>query len=117
MNLAAGVLRPSQPLLRDPGALASSVAPPQITVFGEDAYPTLALKAAVLLYSIVHNHPLVDGNKRLGWVSARWLCELNGHDLRILDQTLIEEFVIDVVTGVMDVEKAAEFITQHWQQI
>ncbi len=34
------------------------------SVFGEDVYPTLEKKAAHLLYFIIKNHPLVDGNKR-----------------------------------------------------
>jgi prophage maintenance system killer protein len=34
------------------------------TVFGEEAYPTLEKKAAHLLYFIIKNHPLTDGNKR-----------------------------------------------------
>ena len=59
-----------QPLIRDAGALAAAVDRPKTTVFGEDAYPTLPLKAAALLHSIVRNHPLVDGNKRLGWLAT-----------------------------------------------
>ena len=34
------------------------------TVFGEPAYPTIEGKAAHLLYFVVKNHPLTDGNKR-----------------------------------------------------
>ncbi|BCW94720.1 MAG: virulence protein RhuM/Fic/DOC family protein [Fimbriimonadales bacterium] len=36
------------------------------TVGGQDAYPTLAEKAAHLLYFLVKDHPFVDGNKRIG---------------------------------------------------
>ncbi|MGH3624007.1 MAG: Fic family protein [Sciscionella sp.] len=35
-------------------------------MFGQDAYPTLHGKAAALLHSLVSNHALVDGNKRVG---------------------------------------------------
>ena len=34
------------------------------SVFGEPAYPTIESKAAHLLYFVVKNHPLTDGNKR-----------------------------------------------------
>ena len=36
------------------------------SVFGEPAYPTIERKAAHLLYFIIKNHPLSDGNKRTG---------------------------------------------------
>lgn len=68
-------------LVRDPGALESAVGRPRVSVFGEDAYPTLSEKAAALLHSIARNHPLVDGNKRLAWASARVFLLLNGHRL------------------------------------
>lgn len=56
--------------VRDFGLLDSAAHRPQATVFGDDAYPDLDTKAAVLLDSIVRNHPLVDGNKRLAWVAV-----------------------------------------------
>jgi len=34
------------------------------TVFGNPAYPTIESKAAHLLYFVIKNHPLSDGNKR-----------------------------------------------------
>ena len=54
---------------------------PRTSVFSEDAYPTLDEKAAALLESIVRNHPLVDGNKRLGWLATTIVYALNGVDL------------------------------------
>jgi prophage maintenance system killer protein len=54
------------------------VARPQATAFGEDAYPDMLTKAAALLESVVNNHALVDGNKRLGWLATAVFLELNG---------------------------------------
>lgn len=34
-----------------------------------------------MLHSLVRNHALVDGNKRLAWLAARIFCLLNGRDL------------------------------------
>lgn len=65
--------------VRDMGLLESAAARPQTTVFGEDAYPSLWDKAAALLHSIVLGHPLVDGNKRLGWLAATTFLGVNGH--------------------------------------
>lgn len=36
------------------------------SVLGESAYPTIERKAAHLLYFVIKNHPLADGNKRTG---------------------------------------------------
>jgi death-on-curing protein len=66
------------PPIRDIGLLGSAAARPQTTAFGEDAYPDLLTKAAALLQSIVNNHALIDGNKRLGWLATAVFLELNG---------------------------------------
>lgn len=47
-------------------ALAAIIGNLDQTVFGEPAYPTIELKAAHLLYFVIKNHPLSDGNKRTG---------------------------------------------------
>lgn len=52
--------------VRDEGGLDSAVHQPQMTFGGDDLYPTLAAKAAALGFSLIKNHPFVDGNKRIG---------------------------------------------------
>jgi death-on-curing protein len=64
--------------IRDLGLLDSAVNRPRSSAFGEDAYETLDLKAAALLHSMTKNHALVDGNKRLAWLSTAVFCDLNG---------------------------------------
>ena len=68
--------------VRDVGLLQAAAARPQATAFGEDAYATLDGKAAALLQLIVAGHPLVDGNKRLGWIAIRLFYRLNDADVR-----------------------------------
>jgi death-on-curing protein len=70
------------PEVRDIGILEAAVARTRASVYGEDAYPDLHAKAAALLHSIVTGHALMDGNKRLGWVSVRLFYRLNDKDLR-----------------------------------
>jgi death-on-curing protein len=70
------------PEVRDYGLLESALVRPRATVFGEDAYVGLDAKAAALMCSLVANHTLVDGNKRLGWVCVRLFYVLNAHDLQ-----------------------------------
>src|ERR1700736_356805 len=67
------------PEVRDYGLLESALARPKATVFGEAAYPGIHEKAAALLDSLVNNHALVDGNKRLGWVAVRLFYGFNGY--------------------------------------
>lgn len=62
--------------IRDAGLLSSAIARPRTSVFGEDAYPDLPTKAAGLFESLVRNHPLLDGNKRLA-VVLTWTFLLN----------------------------------------
>ena len=50
-------------------------------MYGQEAYPGLDHKAAALLDSVVGNHPLVDGNKRLGWLGVVVFYGLNDVDL------------------------------------
>ena len=52
--------------IRDDGMLDSALSNP-FQLFGdEELYPSIQAKAAQLCFGIVKNHPMVDGNKRLG---------------------------------------------------
>lgn len=87
-------------LVRDHGLLASAVARPQATAFGEDAYPMLHLKAAALLHSLACNHPLLDGNKRLAWLATYVFLDLNGHRV-VASQDDVVELVLAVADGTL----------------
>jgi death on curing protein len=87
------------PPIRDVGLLGSAAARPQTTVFGEDAYPDLWSKAAALLQSIVKNHALVDGNKRLGWLSTATFLEINGVAASDISNDEVVGFVTEVAGG------------------
>lgn len=92
--------------VRDLGLLDSAAHRPQSSLYGREAYPGIHLKAAVLLESIVRNHPLVDGNKRLGWLSAVVFLGLNGLDLDAPDDDAYD-VVIGVATGAVPAEESA----------
>lgn len=79
LSLATALLGDPPPV-RDIGLLGSAAARPQTTAFGADAYPDAWTKAASLLDSVVNNHALVDGNKRLGWLACAVFLDLNGID-------------------------------------
>ncbi|MGD2059912.1 MAG: Fic family protein [Acidimicrobiia bacterium] len=93
--------------VRDVGLLDAAVIRPRSSAFGEDAYPTLQLKAAALLHSIVSNHALVDGNKRLGWLATMVFLHINGETVEIGDNDAFE-LVLAVAEGRLDVEGIAD---------
>lgn len=75
---AARALLRAEPVVRDWGALDSAVHRHRASMFGEEVYPSLDLKAAALMLSVVQNHALVDGNKRLGLVAVVVFYGMNG---------------------------------------
>jgi len=83
--------------VRDLGLLEAAAARPRTSLFGEDAYPTMHAKAAALLHSVVNNHALVDGNKRLGLAGVIAFLGLNGWVL-----TLTNDEAYDLVISVAD---------------
>jgi death on curing protein len=94
--------------IRDYGLLESALARPRASVFGQDAYPDLHLKAAALLHSLARNHALTDGNKRLAWTACLTFLAINGQWISAPEEDRFD-FVIGVATGALpDLEKAAE---------
>jgi len=102
-------------LVRDYGLLESALARPQATVFGQDAYPDLHVKAAALLHSLCANHALVDGNKRLAWAACAVLLEINGRAVAS-DEDAQFDMVMAVAGGQLsDLEKIAESL-RDWSR-
>ena len=111
LEIAAGVM--DHVVVRDAGLLAAAASRPQVTVFGDDAYPTFEDKAAALLHSLVRNHALVDGNKRLAWSAARVFCLLNGRELTYtVDEA--EDLMLSAASGHVDVPQIAAWLLTHW---
>ena len=67
--------------IRDIGALESAISQPRMTFGGEDLHPTLIGKASALGFSIIMNHPFVDGNKRTGHAAMEIFLVLNGLEI------------------------------------
>lgn len=99
--------------VRDEGLLASALARPQTTVFGEDAYPTAWEKAAALLLSLVGNRALVDGNKRVGFTACVLLLHKNGISLRF-EEDEAYDFVIAVAERQISEVPAVAAVLEVW---
>lgn len=96
------------PPIRDVGLLESAVARPRTVVFGVEAYETIWTKAAALLQSIVNNHALIDGNKRLGWLATAVFLELNDIPVSQVSNDDVYEFVLSVASGSPEVDEIAK---------
>jgi death-on-curing protein len=92
--------------VRDVGLLDSAANRPRSSAFGEDAYRTFELKAAALLHSMTKNHPLVDGNERLAWLSTVVFCDLNGVTPRLVDDEAFQ-LVWDIASSDLGLDQIA----------
>ncbi len=102
--------------VRDIGLLASAVARPRASAFGDDAYRTLPAKVAALVDGVNRNHPLVDGNKRLSWVCAVVFAQRNGFDLAA-DVDDAERIIFPVAAGDIHLDQLTHWIAAHLRPI
>lgn len=98
------------PPMRDLGLLGSAAARPQASAFGDDAYPDVWTKAAALLHSVVNNHPLVDGNKRLGWLACAVFLDVNSVDPTNASNDGVYELVMRVASEPIEVAELAALL-------
>ena len=89
------------------------MARPQTIVFGHEAYGDIWSKAAALLHSIVNNHALIDGNKRLGWLCTAVFLDLNGVDV----VSALNDVVYDLVMDVAATDRSVDDIAVALQRI
>ena len=99
LRIAERALADQEVQVRDYGLLESAIARPAATVFGEDAYPQLEVKAAALLHSLCTNHALVDGNKRLAWAATIVFLMLNGRVIATPPEPDAFDLVLAIATG------------------
>jgi death on curing protein len=98
--------------LRDAEMLESCVAQPTMTFGGHDQYPALADKAAALGFSLVMNHPFVDGNKRVGHAAMETFLALNGHELNAVVNEQ-ERVVLDLAAGTTKRDEFTAWVRAH----
>jgi death-on-curing protein len=98
--------------LRDLGMLESAIAQPEMTFGGQALYPTLADKAAALCFSLVMNHPFVDGNKRIGHAALETFLVLNGHELSISVEEQ-ERQILDLAAGQIPRAQFTGWVCKH----
>lgn len=112
LEILIGELEPTGFYVKDAGLLDSALARPKTSLFGEDAYPSLELKAAAMMHSIIKNHPMVDGNKRTSWIALNSFLALNGYSLIATTQEGLK-FVLDVATDKVNLQEMEVWIAEH----
>lgn len=76
--------------IRDEGSLDSALNAPFQSFDGEDIYKSIQAKAARLGFSLVNNHPFIDGNKRIGILTMIVFLEINSIEISCTDEELVD---------------------------
>ncbi|MBA3711031.1 MAG: type II toxin-antitoxin system death-on-curing family toxin [Pyrinomonadaceae bacterium] len=98
--------------VRDLGALESALVQPRMTFGGEELYPTIVEKASCLAFSMIKNHPFVDGNKRTGHAAMEIFLVLNGHEVNApVDEQ--ERIVLQLASSNLSREEFTEWLCVH----
>lgn len=98
--------------LRDLGALESAIAQPRMTFGGEDLYRTPIDKAAALGFTLVQNHPFLDGNKRVGHAAMETFLVLNGFEIDAAAEEQ-EQLMLGLAAGDIDRSEFLNWLRDH----
>jgi death on curing protein len=98
--------------IRDLGGLESAVAQPRMTFNDKELYPTILEKASALGFSLIQNHPFIDGNKRIGHAAMETFLILNGHEISAsVDEQF--EVILGVASGKVDRHAFTNWLKEH----
>ena len=109
---------PERQLRARPGlTLAESALAAPFAGFGDvQAYPSLELKAAVLLERVARNHPLPDGNKRAAFALTLLFLRINGQPWQDPDANRDGPMVEQIAAGERSHEEIARWIAERTQR-
>ena len=98
--------------VRDEGLLESALESPFQTFDGHDLYPSIIQKAARIEYSLVLNHPFIDGNKRIGIHIMLVFLAINGIDISCTQEDLIK-IGLSLADNTMNFEELSVWLSSH----
>ncbi len=102
--------------VRDLAGIESALTQPQMIFAGQELYPTIGSKAASLCFSLVTNHPFIDGNKRTGHAAMEVFLILNGFELAAdIDDT--EQTILRLAEGRLARDMLVDWVTRHVQPV
>lgn len=83
-----------------------------MTFNGEELYPTIVEKASALGFSLIQNHPFVDGNKRAGHAAMESFLMLNGYEISAsVDEQV--KVILGVASGNVDRNAFTNWLREH----
>lgn len=97
--------------LRDGGLLESAVARPRNVWHYDDEADVIDL-AGALAFALIRNHPFVDGNKRVGLMSAYTFLLLNGRELRAEEAEAVM-VIRDIAAGELGERELTAWLRQR----
>ena len=98
--------------IRDEGMLESALMNPYQSFGGIELYPSIQAKAAQLCFGIVKDHPMIDGNKRLGTHVMLVFLALNGYELSYSQKELSDTILL-LAAGKLQSEDILQWIIEH----
>lgn len=98
--------------VRDKNLLESALKTPFQTFDGSELYQTILDKASQFCYSLIENHPFLDGNKRIGVHLTLLFLKLNGVELSYSQNELIE-FGLNIASGKVNKEDIKNWLHSH----
>lgn len=98
--------------LRDDGLLDMALNSPFQTFESNELYPSIQRKAARLCFSIISNHPFIDGNKRIGILAMLVFLDVNQVSINCIDEEIID-LGLGVASGKYDAEYIMDWLINH----
>ncbi len=98
--------------VRNQEGLESALAQPRMSYADQELYPTLIEKVAALGFSLINNHPFVDGNKRIGHAALEVTLLMNGYEIQA-DVDSQESVILAVAASKMNRQDFLEWLQEH----
>lgn len=90
---------------REIARLDSALALPRQSFGGQELYPTLPGKAAILFYGLIQNHAFPNGNKRIATASLLVFLYANNFLLKVSEQALADKAIWVASAGELNLKK------------
>ena len=101
----------------DLGLADSAVSRPNASFDGQEFYPTIAAKAATLLFGIARNHAFIDGNKRVAVLATLQFLNFNGHDLDLQPPEEAYKTIAGVAAGTITLDDLTTWMIERIEDL
>lgn len=98
--------------IKDASALDMAINQPKQIVFGEDLYPTIYDKAAILAINLAKRHPFQNANKRTALVSMLVFFNMNGYTTELGRQEAVQ-FILNITTSKQEFDELKRSVTLY----